>query len=178
MPYNQKLVRDRIPDIIRSHGEIPIYTTLSGEELFHALEQKLNEEVAEFHESHELEELADILEVIYAIASHMGYVRSSLEKLRIDKFCRRGGFEKGFFLADVQQAPHEVLYYEAGIEVPEILGTGYAICNVLRLEADTTEEDAVRFMNQGYNHLARTVRCGDKTICEKYNPADGNWELW
>ena len=44
-----KLVRDKIPDIIREQGETPCTRILTAKEYSAALEQKLDEETAEFH---------------------------------------------------------------------------------------------------------------------------------
>ena len=67
-----KLVRDKIPDMIRKQGETAHIRILEDTEYRQALENKLDEEAAEFHESKKLEELADILEVIYALAESQG----------------------------------------------------------------------------------------------------------
>ena len=63
-----KLVRDKIPQIIEASGKTPITRILDREEYMTCLETKLDEEVCEFHESKAMEELADILEVVYAPA--------------------------------------------------------------------------------------------------------------
>lgn len=90
----QKLVRDRIPQIIRDSGEEPILRILEDEEYRVCLEAKLDEEVAEFHTDKNLEELADILEVVYALAGD----REALEAVYQRKHEARGGFEKRYFL--------------------------------------------------------------------------------
>ena len=59
-----KLVRDRIPEIIESDGKTCVCETLSDEEYIRLLDEKLNEELAEYQESKSLEELADLLEVM------------------------------------------------------------------------------------------------------------------
>jgi predicted house-cleaning noncanonical NTP pyrophosphatase (MazG superfamily) len=88
-----KLVRDRIPEIIRSKGQEPMIYTASVEEFGTRLRDKLQEEVAEFIASdNDPEELADILEVLYAIAEQVGTDRQQLEKLRAVKAEQRGGF--------------------------------------------------------------------------------------
>lgn len=66
MEFN-KLVWDKIPEIIKSHGEQPNFQTLTEEKYLFELDRKLFEELQEYQESKELEELADMLEVIYAI---------------------------------------------------------------------------------------------------------------
>ena len=44
-----KLVRDRIPEIIEADGKVCICETLSDEDYIYLLDQKLNEELAEYH---------------------------------------------------------------------------------------------------------------------------------
>jgi predicted house-cleaning noncanonical NTP pyrophosphatase (MazG superfamily) len=94
--YN-KLVRDRIPDIIRQQGEIPYTKTLEPDEYRCLLEAKLDEEVGEYHRDKNLEELADILEVVYALADAIGS-REELQKTYQHKLATRGGFKERLFL--------------------------------------------------------------------------------
>lgn len=90
---NGKLVRDRIPDIIRADGLEPIISTASPAEYAARLRDKLGEEVAEFLASDDdPAELADILEVIYALAAATGTGRTDLEALRAGKADRNGAF--------------------------------------------------------------------------------------
>jgi predicted house-cleaning noncanonical NTP pyrophosphatase (MazG superfamily) len=89
-----KLVRDKIPQIIRSKGLEPVICTASTEEYATRLRDKLREEVEEFIASDDdPEELADILEVLYALAGQAGTDRQQLEKLRAAKAAERGGFD-------------------------------------------------------------------------------------
>ena len=97
MIYN-KLVRDKIPDLIKAQGEMPRFRFLTGEEYTLALEQKLDEETAEFHKEKNLEELADILEVVYALAENMGYEKADLLQAFEQKHEKRGGFQEGVYL--------------------------------------------------------------------------------
>ena len=88
-----KLVRDKIPQIIRSKGQEPIAYVADAEEYAARLRDKLTEEVAEFFASgNDPEELADILEVLYALAEQAGTGAQQLEKLRAAKAEERGGF--------------------------------------------------------------------------------------
>lgn len=88
-----KLVRDKIPQIIRAKGLEPIVEVADAEEYRTSLRAKLREEVEEFLASDDdPEELADILEVLYALAEHGGTDREQLEKLRAAKALERGGF--------------------------------------------------------------------------------------
>ena len=77
MIYN-KLVRDKIPQIIETNGGKAYTRILSDEEYRQHLEAKLDEEVGEYHRDQNLEELADILEVIFALAQAMGCTKEEL----------------------------------------------------------------------------------------------------
>lgn len=98
-----KLVRDRIPEIIEADGKICICETLSDADYIDLLDQKLNEELAEYQESKSLEELADLLEVMQAVVKARGWTLEELEQLRADKAARRGGFEKKILLKEVRE---------------------------------------------------------------------------
>lgn len=98
--YN-KLVRDRISEIIRSNGQTCVCEVLPDGEYLQKLDEKLNEECGEYQESKSIDELADILEVVYAIASARGYSAKELEQARFSKAARRGGFEKKLLLKEV-----------------------------------------------------------------------------
>ncbi|MBE6917421.1 MAG: phosphoribosyl-ATP pyrophosphohydrolase [Ruminococcaceae bacterium] len=93
-----KLVRDKIPQIIEASGKTPIIRILDREEYLVCLEKKLDEEVREFHESKASEELADILEVVYALADAYGCSRETLEEIYMRKHEDRGGFAERIFL--------------------------------------------------------------------------------
>ena len=96
-----KLVRDRIPEIIEADGKTCGYETLSDEAYIRLLDQKLNEELAEYQESKSLEELADLLEVMQAIVRARGWTLDELEQVRADKAAERGGFAKKILLKEV-----------------------------------------------------------------------------
>lgn len=88
-----KLVRDKIPQIIRSKGQEPVTYTADSEEYCIRLRDKLREEVEEYLASdNDREELADILEVLYALARQGGTDQQQLENLRATKAEKRGGF--------------------------------------------------------------------------------------
>lgn len=100
--YN-KLVRDRIPEIIASDGKTCVCETLSDEDYLRLLDAKLTEELSEYQESHSLEELADLLEVLRAVAKAHGWTWEELEQARQDKAAKRGGFEKKILLKEVRE---------------------------------------------------------------------------
>lgn len=98
--YN-KLVRDKIPNIIKDSGKECKTRILDDEEYLLELNKKLQEEVDEYKESGEVEELADIAEIIYAIAKFKGVSIEEFEKIRQRKLEERGGFEEKVFLGRV-----------------------------------------------------------------------------
>ena len=98
--YN-KLVRDRIPEIIEGSGAKCNTRILSEEEYIKMVDAKLDEELAEYHADQNIEELADILELVRAAAIARGYTLDELESVRAEKAMKRGGFNKRIFLVDV-----------------------------------------------------------------------------
>ena len=94
--YN-KLVRDKIPEIIEDDGKTCKTRILSDEEYIASLETKLNEEVAEYQEDKNLEEMADVLEVLFAICEARGHSVEELMDVRNEKREKRGGFEQKIF---------------------------------------------------------------------------------
>lgn len=96
-----KLVRDKIPEIIRNSGKDCFYSVLPEDEYLSMLDEKLNEEVAEYQESKSLEEIADILEVLRAIVLARGSTPAEVEALRTAKREERGGFERRILLEEV-----------------------------------------------------------------------------
>lgn len=98
--YN-KLVRDRIPEIIEASGNTCITEILSDEDYLRMLDAKLDEELAEYHADQNIEELADLMEVIRACAVARGYTIEELERVRAEKAARRGGFAKKILLKKV-----------------------------------------------------------------------------
>ncbi len=96
-----KLVRDKIPEIIEKSGKQCKTEILSDEKYLEMIDKKLNEELAEYHEDQNIEELADLLEVIYAATKARGYSIEELEKVRVEKVEKRGGFDKKILLIKV-----------------------------------------------------------------------------
>ena len=98
-----KLVRDRIPEIIEKDGKTCVCSVLSQQDYITLLDQKLNEELAEYQESKSMEELADLLEVVRAVALARGSTPEELEEIRRQKAEKRGGFEKKILLEEVTE---------------------------------------------------------------------------
>ncbi|MDO8574234.1 MAG: nucleoside triphosphate pyrophosphohydrolase [bacterium] len=93
-----KLVRDRIPYIIREKGRHSKTHVAGDVEYWEKLLEKLSEEVDEFREGGNPEELADILEVIKAICKFKGLNEKEVESIRKKKAEERGGFEERIIL--------------------------------------------------------------------------------
>lgn len=98
--YN-KLVRDRIPEIIEASGKNCTTEILSDQQYIDMLDAKLQEELTEYQESKSLEELADLLEVVCAVVNARGYTWEQLQQVRMKKKEERGGFEKRILLKEV-----------------------------------------------------------------------------
>ncbi|WP_433324323.1 hypothetical protein [Spirillospora sp. CA-294931] len=88
----EKLVRDRIPEIVRQSGRQPDTRIAEDVEYRALLRAKLYEEAGEYIVSGDPAELADVLEVVQALASTHGLSPADLEALRSAKATERGGF--------------------------------------------------------------------------------------
>jgi len=100
--YN-KVVRDKIPEIIAESGKKSNIKQLDDTSFLAELEKKLIEEVNEYSESKDVEELADLLEVIYRISELRGVNSDKLDKIRKDKTEKRGKFDSNLFLIDAEK---------------------------------------------------------------------------
>jgi predicted house-cleaning noncanonical NTP pyrophosphatase (MazG superfamily) len=102
MVYN-KLVRDKIPEIIQANGQVAETRVLEEAEYHEELRRKLLEEAAEAATSDDTDELADVLEVVYALADVAGLSRAKLEELRAKKAAERGAFTEQIYLVEVKE---------------------------------------------------------------------------
>lgn len=93
-----KLVRDKIPEIIESNREIAKTRILDDEEYIKELNIKLKEEVQEYLADNNVEEIADIMEVILAILKYNNIEYDEFENIRLSKAQKRGAFDKRIFL--------------------------------------------------------------------------------
>lgn len=98
MKVYDKLVRDRIPEIIKSSGNKCEIEVVSDDVALEYLYKKLNEEVSELLEDKNLDEIADVMEVLFAIGSKYGYSEEDILNRRNEKRDSRGGFEDNLIL--------------------------------------------------------------------------------
>ena len=122
-----KLIRDKMPDILRKMGVSVSMHIMNHGEYIQALKKKLIEEAREVFESkteHELcEELADIMEVVLTLTEASGFQHEQIEQRRLQKKEAKGGFEKRVYNAFIEMPANNkaVEYYRAKPEeYPEI----------------------------------------------------------
>ena len=103
MKIFNKLVRDKIPDIILKDHCLPSTRILNDDEYIKELNKKLMEEVNEYLEAENIEEMVDILEVIRAILDAKNVTYEDIEEKRIKKAKKRGAFKEKVFLEKVME---------------------------------------------------------------------------
>ncbi|MGG6431515.1 phosphoribosyl-ATP pyrophosphohydrolase [Anoxybacillus sp. D401a] len=105
MPIYNKLVRDKIPQVIEKAGKTFTVRTLSNEEYRQELRKKAFEELEEYMNATDdrtaVEELADLLEIVHALAQCHGVTIDQVEAVRAEKAEKRGGFQEKIFLIEV-----------------------------------------------------------------------------
>ncbi|WP_223701697.1 nucleoside triphosphate pyrophosphohydrolase [Sutcliffiella deserti] len=111
MPTYNKLVRDKIPQIIEESGKKYTSEILNDHDYIKYLKLKSYEELDEYcaSQSNEeaVEELADLLEVIHALATHHGFSMEEVEEVRKEKANKRGGFQEKIFLVEVEDGKQD-----------------------------------------------------------------------
>lgn len=100
--YN-KLVRDRIPEMIAASGRQCAERVLDDDAYIASLNQKLGEELQEYLATQGVEELADLVEVVCAIVEFKGLTWEQFERIRLGKREDRGGFSQRLYLGHVSE---------------------------------------------------------------------------
>lgn len=104
--YN-KLVRDKIPEIIKQNKGIPKTSKLTAKQFRIALKEKLLEEAKELQEADGkesiLNELSDVLQLVESIARNNNLSLADIKKQQVRKKKERGAFEKRIFLKYVDE---------------------------------------------------------------------------
>lgn len=101
MTKYHKLVRDKIPEIIKKNKEVPKFHIANKEEYWGKLKEKLTEEVEEFLMHDSKEELADILEVIEAIYKFKDFDKKEIDRIKKKKAEKKGSFNERIILDEV-----------------------------------------------------------------------------
>lgn len=105
MPTYNKLIRDKIPQIIKNNGKTPTTRILPEDEYIKEICNKTQEELTEYLEAgtkeHKLEELSDLLELINALAEQEGTTLEEINNIRKKKAEERGAFQNRTFLIEV-----------------------------------------------------------------------------
>lgn len=95
-----KLVRDNIPNIIRSKGGTCDILVLNDERYRKELIKKMHEEIDEFDKDDNIEELADVYEVLCAIIELKGYRLGCIQREAQEKRMRNGGFSQRYYMSE------------------------------------------------------------------------------
>lgn len=98
--YN-KLVRDRIPRLIEESGRKQTSRILNEEEYFHALVDKVVEEIEEFRTGGVEEEIADVYEALDCLVKLKGFEPMHIDYIRLIKREARGSFLDRVLLEEV-----------------------------------------------------------------------------
>ncbi len=99
--YN-KLIRDRILEIIKGAGEKPYWRILNEKEYLKEIKKKVVEEAKELAQAKNkkeiINEVVDIQELLDVLISELGLSKSQIKKQQEIKNKKRGGFKKKLFL--------------------------------------------------------------------------------
>ena len=96
-----KLVRDKIPQIIEDDGKDYTIHTADDKEYVSKLYAKALEELDEFKENPTAEEMADLFEVLDGLMSFYDLDSEEIEFIKKEKRENRGGFEGRIILENV-----------------------------------------------------------------------------
>lgn len=106
MPVYNKLVRDKIPEIIQKSNKQCTTEILEEDRYIVELKKKLEEELEEYQQAtsdeEALEELADMLEIMHELAKVHRSSIDEVEEIRKHKAIKRGGFKDRIFLIEVE----------------------------------------------------------------------------
>ncbi len=104
MAKYHKLVRDRIPEIIKKNEGLSAKTrVLDDDEYLKELNKKIKEELSEYLESGKIEELADLEEVLRAILEYKNVSYEEFNNIREEKVRKRGAFKDRIYLEGIEE---------------------------------------------------------------------------
>ena len=122
----EKLIRDRLPEIMRAQGQRVIDRPLDQAAYLAELKKKLVEEAAEAAAADAdslVEELADVLEVVVALGRACGKDAVEIEAKRLEKRAERGGFEQRTYVVSVEAeagSPNAAYYLARPEQYPRL----------------------------------------------------------
>ena len=129
MKYN-KLVRDKIPEILRLRGINYNSHIAKEEEYLEKLKEKYFEEMKEFFEENDKVELADILEITYAFRDYFDIDEELLEDL-----AKKAEYNKHEFQSKIKKFTKEPDPKKLG----EVLGIIYSACDKINISKGELE---------------------------------------
>ncbi|WKY48841.1 nucleoside triphosphate pyrophosphohydrolase [Eubacteriaceae bacterium ES3] len=98
--YN-KLVRDKIPQIIKESGRTCEYKVLGDSEIKDALKEKLIEKAQIFSNKPSEDELSDIYELLHAIVETYDYEPLHIDYLKLQNKENKGTYSNRVYLISV-----------------------------------------------------------------------------
>jgi len=104
--YN-KLIRDRILEIIKAARERPSWRVLNKKEYLREIKKKILEEAKELsaakNKKEVVNEIVDIQELIDVLAPELGLTKIEIKRQQKIKNKKRGGFKKKLFLIKTEK---------------------------------------------------------------------------
>ena len=98
MKEHNKLVRNRILEIIEKNGGLAVWHTANDDEFREMAYAKLLEEASEVATDRNKGEVADLLEILYGICTLENWNMEEIEEIRLQKLEERGGFDQRIIL--------------------------------------------------------------------------------
>lgn len=127
--YN-KLVRDKIPGIIRSRGKVAYTHIADDKEYFEKLKGKYLEELKEFFQDKNKAELSDILEITYALRDYL-----KIDDETLEDFAKKDEYTDNKFLGKIKRFIDDPNLRKLG----RILGMVYSACDELKISKEELE---------------------------------------
>ncbi len=101
MTYYNKLVRDKVPELIESSGKVPFISTIEDEDYSDSIIALIRESADDFSESGEVNELLDIVEAVRSLVISMDMEWEDFISALEEKYNQKGGYEDGVLLKEV-----------------------------------------------------------------------------
>lgn len=173
--YN-KLVRDKIPDDIRQHGETVQVYELHGDALITSLKRKIVEEAYEVLQAATVDdmadELADLTEVMDSLVQALRLSRKDVSDRQTAKRNKRGGFSKGLMLARTSLPP-PIRYEIDAVEEGEQLRKLNDVIELPRFETDFHVDQRVDLSGVPERQITMTL----STFEDEYSSGEHSFDM-